>query len=344
MGNSDKIHIALAFCDPKGTYCQHAAVTIASVFANTKSQVCFHVLHDDTLTDENRQKMQQLAAKFSQEIEFINVGNILDEGKIRPLNLGVQGAGPRGALFRFSLPYVTDLDKIIYFDCDIVCQLDIAELWNIDLQGKSIAAVPDNHALNYKETGKKVSHPREIKLWDFLGIHYEKYFNSGVMVMDLKKLREENFMQRVEDAYATFRECFVYNDQDCLNYLFTDDMVVLPEKFNHVRFKNVSKEELPGQVWHFATLKPWEEYLRPNIDELYWKYIQLTPWCNGADELVTVMIKTISTSSALKHEHTSDCVKRIKRQMSDNIFRAHCWMPLYIFIAKCRMKFSGKGK
>ena len=340
----EKIHLALAFCDPKGTYCQHAAVTIASVFANTKSPVCFHVLHDDTLTQDNKEKLEKLAADFKQEIDFINVGTMLDEGKIRPMNLGVQGAGPRGALFRFCLPYVLQEDKVIYFDCDIVCQLDIAELWNIDLQEKSLAAVPDNHALNYLETGKVVSHKREVKLWNFLGIHYEKYFNSGVLVMNLKKMRDNNFMQRVEKAYQYFRECFVYNDQDCLNYLFTDDMVVLPEKFNHVRFKNVSKEELQGQIWHFATLKPWEEYLRPNIDELYWKYIQLTPYCKGEDELITVMLKTISTSSALKHRHTSDCFRHIKKQIFQDIFRAHCWMPLYMFMSRLRLGVNKKGR
>ena len=47
--NSDVIHIALAFCDPKGTYCRHVSVVMASIFANTSSTVCIHIVHDNTL-------------------------------------------------------------------------------------------------------------------------------------------------------------------------------------------------------------------------------------------------------------------------------------------------------
>ena len=54
MPEDDMIHIALAFCDPKGTYARHAAVTMASIFANTKRNVCVYIIHDDTLSKENR--------------------------------------------------------------------------------------------------------------------------------------------------------------------------------------------------------------------------------------------------------------------------------------------------
>ena len=73
MADNDKIHVALAFCDPKGTYCRHAAVTAASIFANTSRRVCVHIVHDDTLTSDNRSKLLQLADGYGQEINFINI-------------------------------------------------------------------------------------------------------------------------------------------------------------------------------------------------------------------------------------------------------------------------------
>ncbi|MBQ8692167.1 MAG: hypothetical protein IJ520_03390, partial [Synergistaceae bacterium] len=41
-----------------------------------------------------------------------------------------------GALYRLFMPEVlSGLDKVIYLDCDIVVNMDIAELWDIDLGG-----------------------------------------------------------------------------------------------------------------------------------------------------------------------------------------------------------------
>ena len=69
----ERIHVALAVHDPSGTYSQHAGVTMTSIFENTSSPVTIHLLHDDTLTQENREKFIKTAQKYSQEIEFIDI-------------------------------------------------------------------------------------------------------------------------------------------------------------------------------------------------------------------------------------------------------------------------------
>ena len=109
MRTNDKIHAALAFCDPRGTYCRHAAVTMASIFANTESRVCVHIVHDDTLTHENRVKLELLASSYEQELNFINVENLLDTERIDVSRLTVDGM--RGTLFRLLLPDVSSEDK-----------------------------------------------------------------------------------------------------------------------------------------------------------------------------------------------------------------------------------------
>lgn len=55
------IHIALSVYDPKGTYSRHAGVVMASVLRNTDATVCFHILHDETLTKENRRRLEETA-------------------------------------------------------------------------------------------------------------------------------------------------------------------------------------------------------------------------------------------------------------------------------------------
>ena len=137
MADPQKIHVALAFCDPKGTYCRHAAVTIVSIFANTRRSLCVHIVHDDTLTPDNREKLTRLSDEYGQEINVINIEKVFDEDRIDVSRLTIDGA--RGTLFRLLLPDVTDVDKIIYLDCDIVVNMDIAELWEVPLNGRAVA-------------------------------------------------------------------------------------------------------------------------------------------------------------------------------------------------------------
>ena len=77
------IHIALSVYDPKGTYSRHAGVVAASVLSNTDEDVCFHILHDETLTDENKRRLEETVSKSLSKssgtghgmIDFVDVSN-----------------------------------------------------------------------------------------------------------------------------------------------------------------------------------------------------------------------------------------------------------------------------
>lgn len=330
----ETIHTALAFCDPKGTYSRHAAVTMASIFANTEEKVCVHIVHDETLTAENRKKLEDTAESFGQEVDFINAGSMIDDKNIDVSKLTADGA--RGTLYRLMLPDITENSRMIYLDCDIVVNMDIAELWNVDLCGAAVAVVPDVWSLDYK---RGVPLPRRLAMvWDMLGVRRGEYFNAGVLLMDLKKLREEyDFMKEVEDFYARYRKCITLADQDCLNYIFADDKLLIDERFNRINSEGVSEDDLRGSIWHMAggASKPWVVCTRPYVDDLYWRYLRLTPYCKSENELIRLMLAGLS-SPAYTHIHSSDCVRRLKKQAADNIFRAHIWTIPHIFAAKLR--------
>ena len=49
-----------------------------------------------------------------------------------------------GCLFRLLIPDLLECPKVIYFDCDVLVNLDIRELWDIDLEGNCIGGVRDS--------------------------------------------------------------------------------------------------------------------------------------------------------------------------------------------------------
>ena len=328
----DVIHIALAFCDPKGNYARHAAVTMASIFANTERDVCIHIIHDDTLTEYNREKLESMAASNTRRINFINVENMLDAESIDVSKLTIDGA--RGTLFRLLLPDIVTADKIIYLDCDIVVNMDICELWEVPIGECAVAAARDVWSLDFLK-GTPIPW-RLDTVWDTLGVARGEYFNAGVLLLNLKKLRGEyNFLEAVEDFYVKYKKCITLADQDCLNYIFANDKLLIDEKFNHIDAKGVCEDDLRGSIWHMAggAAKPWVTCTRPFVDDLYWRYLRLTPYCRDDNTLIRLMLNDLSSPS-YTHIHSSACVKRIKKQLADNIFRAHIWTIPHILMKK----------
>ncbi len=320
---ASEIQVVLAFCDPRGTYCRHAAATAASIFTNTRRSVTVHVLHDETLTDANRGKLEQLADSFGQSVAFHDVSAFMAQAALSEKGLP-PGPGSKGTLFRLAMPQVLDAPRAIYLDCDVIVNRDIGDLWDQDLKGKAIAAVPDTWSLDLIERGIPLGW-RKGYLWDLMAIAPGEYFNAGVLLLDQEKIRwDYNFAGAVAQVYRTFGACLTMADQDCLNAVFAHDKVLLDESFNRIRCDGVGQEDLWGTIWHLAGAKPWSELSRPWVDGLYWRYLAMTPYCTSQEELIHLMVQSVISGGAL-HRHSADCMKRLQAQMADNIFRAHIW-------------------
>ncbi len=276
------IHIALCFHDPGGTYARHAGATLASVFAGASQPVCAHILHDDTLTMENRLKLIQLADHFRQTILFYPVRQVdyyRDKSPAPAISIGT--------MYRLLLPELLSLEKVIYLDCDVIVNLDIAELWDIPITDHPVAAVPDQVITSW---------PPELCLSiRSCQINSDRYFNAGIMIMNLEQIRKQH---RLLDEWIRFVQQFpqtIFLDQDILNKLFQTRCLWLDAKYNrfagwdHPPIDEVSKTPA---IWHFAGNKPWNQHVSA-VDLLYWRSLALTPWGEDVlEEAVRVMDET----------------------------------------------------
>ena len=124
-------------CDNK--YAPIAATSMASLLFNTDSFVEFYIL-DCNLTQKNRKKLEMLNEKFSNfSIEFIPVDANAKFGYIQLRNYLTTAC-----FARLLIPDLKpDLGKIIYLDCDTIVMGDIVDLYDQDLNGFAIGAVPD---------------------------------------------------------------------------------------------------------------------------------------------------------------------------------------------------------
>lgn len=332
-----RINVALAFSDPPGTYARHAAAVMASIFANTQSDVRVYIIHDDTLIKDNISKLQQTAEFFGQAIEFINVEKMFEEEVLDLSRL--TNVGARGTLFRLLIPQLIDCPKIIYLDCDVIVNMDLREMWETDIGDNAAGVVRDVWSIDYLK-GKDVSW-RYALAWKAMGVEKDKYFNAGVLLMNLDKIRAcYDFINDVAAFNSRYKKAVTLADQDCLNHIFAGDVYFMDVKFNRIREEDIEDGGLVS-IWHMAGAKPWECYTRPGVDELYWHYLAMTPYVTDKEDLVSVMLKSL-LSSAYIHRHSADCIKKLKKQLADNIFRAHIWTVPYLYLILLTNRLGGK--
>ena len=238
------IHVCFGLHDADGRYSKFTGTTLTSIFENTNSEVTAHILHDNTLTQDNSDKFSCLATRYNQHVKFYNVEKLCpNEIKIlcEKLSDKINMRFSIGAFYRLLIKKIFDLDKIIYLDSDIIVNLDIAGLWNQDLKNFSLAAVPEISATqNHMLKNKFLLNAGIVKV--------ENYFNSGVILFNLVKL-DENFFSEGVQFLIDNPQC-KSPDQDILNAFFAGNYLKLEQKFNSF----VDTEELPAakKIYHYA--------------------------------------------------------------------------------------------
>ncbi|HEY4389770.1 MAG TPA: glycosyltransferase family 8 protein [Paenibacillus sp.] len=257
------VELALAFRDQDGSYAEHAAVVLTSVFHNSDAQITVHILHDETLTDVNRLRITQLVMAYNHTVHFYPVFLPID---LAELVDGAQSVTTwtRGSMYRLLLPSLLNVNKVIYLDCDVLVNLNIQELWNIDLNAYYLAAVKDLGAVAL------------IDILSSFGLNPLTYFNSGVIVFELNNIRQNT--NWYVDMLGFLRQYpgTTLPDQDVLNHIFGNNYLELDGQFNAFSINN-PELDINHKIVHFAGETKWWHPASPGFT-LYQEYLNLTPW------------------------------------------------------------------
>ena len=267
------IHVCFGIYDKDGRYSKFAGITMASIFENTTSEVTVNILHDNTMTMSNFEKFVYLAGKYGQHVKFYNVEKICAD-KINDIKTRFpQVTSHRvtiGTMYRLLITdiFPETIKKIIYLDSDMIVNLDIKNLWNIELGDKALASVPESQAdTSFFKQVSRVHHLINSGM-----VKYEDYFNVAVMSANLDKLRaEKQTLQRGMDFVFNTPEC-VAHDQDILNYCFGNDYVHLPNRFDRfVTSERAEKQPVRNVIYHFTGPNPTMDFRDP-LNRLYFQY------------------------------------------------------------------------
>ena len=225
------------------------AVALQSALENYggERQVSVFVL-DGGILPWQRERIERILARFSARCTWIAPNMSL----LRDLKTAHHFR--TSAYLRLLIPALlpADIHKAIYLDSDLLVEADLAGLWKTDLSGVYLAAAQDSVV-------PLVSSPAGLLNYQKLGFVPEaKYFNSGVLVLNLAIWRAEDFGQRVMTYIYQNPQYIRLPDQDGLNAVAAGKWRELNACWN--RLPQDADNRGP-QIVHFLTnRKPWQGF------------------------------------------------------------------------------------
>lgn len=180
----------------------HLATELYALFKHNDVKKVYLFIEDDEIPYLQNKK-----------IEFVNINNLPEYITKNSPNYNTQYS--KMSFLRCCFTKILKHDKILYIDADALVVDDISDLWNMDLQ--------DNVLIGVHEGGEWDKH-----LWTY-GLN-DTYINSGVLVMDLKKLREE----KLDDSmiYLLNNKQYAFPDQDVINLVCRNRIKYVSNVYN----------------------------------------------------------------------------------------------------------------
>ena len=265
-----KNHIPIVFATDDG-YAMPTGVAIASLCNNKKSDTKYRIyLIAPHLSDENINKLKSYNSDDC-KIDIIFAENLLQD-KASTLEK-VTNTDYYRLMLDSILP---DEDKVISLDGDLLVLEDLSELYNIELDDNYIGGCYFRpHDIYNRKYVQNVLHLDE-----------GKRINIGVMLMNLKKLREDNIQKQMLAKIG----CFDIMSEDIINYICKDKIKHIPLKFNYnlhfYRYKKLLKNDpvysaqeyktakQKPAIFHYTLDKPWKvDVVHRQKDWIFYKKI-----------------------------------------------------------------------
>lgn len=281
-------------CATDNNFVQHCAVTLVSILKNNPKEVTIYLLTEG-LSLSNEHIIKELVISNGGNIHIILVNS--DALKDCPMpSLSDLDHISIATYYRLLISKLLpeNIEKAIYFDCDIVVRHSLNELWNYSISEFAIGAV-------YQITDWNVAAIKRLGYPVSFG-----YFNAGVLLINLKYWRDNHISEKLFEYLNLNNEVIIYHDQDALNGVLYDKCFNLPCKWNmqtqfftkniltiielnngeiinnHKEYKNqILMDKDDPTVIHFVFKpKPWNAGCTHPYKNEYFNYLKYTSFYN----------------------------------------------------------------
>ena len=261
-------------------YIDQAKIMLRSLKLNTNSNINIYLIYSD-ISDDNINIFKEFVEN---EIGNINIIKF-DEDINLPINIDHI---TKETYYRLFAPYIIDVDRILYLDCDLIINGSIDAFYNSNLDNNIIGAINnfDSDSYLYNER---------------LGLAKDNnYINAGVLLIDVKKYKKYITKEEIIKYINNNLDILDYQDQDVINYLFHDNIKIYDYKYNYQITQILDGyEEYGMNIVHYCNkYKPWnDDFINFKKAYDYYNLLDKLQLYDFKNELLNKHIKTYENNN-----------------------------------------------
>lgn len=247
-------------------YAPYLHVALISLIKNASKDRRYKIIVVyQELNEENRNNLAKLVEDYPNfEMEFKFMKQSLDMITDRIENRLRSDYFTMTIYFRIFIPDMyPEYDKAIYIDSDIIVPGDISELYDTDMHDNLIGVVTDGSVNDVPELQRYMTESLGLKLGD--------YFNSGMLLMNMKELRNVHLAEHFLYLLNKYHFDCVAPDQDYLNSMCYGKIEYLDSCWDAMPNRNKPEIENPKIIHYNLFDKPWC-YDDIQYQDYFWEY------------------------------------------------------------------------
>ena len=291
-------------CD--NAYIPFLAVALASLEKNASRNYHYDIkiLHVNSITEANKEKIIKQYQVENFDIEFVDITETVKQFNDK---FHVRDYYSKATYYRLFIPQLyPQYKKALYLDSDIVVLGDISRLYHTPLGSNLVGAITDEAVQNVPAFCEYVVQRIGVKT-------PRHYFNAGILLMNLKRLREIDF----EKVFLTLVDRITFDvaqDQDYLNVICRNRVKYIASRWDKMPFPNPRVKEKDIKLLHFnLDQKPWQ---REGIlyEQYFWEYARQTEYY---DAIVAHRKNYTAEQVAASQAQTLNLIAKTKVQAED---------------------------
>ena len=285
-------------------YAPFSYTMLKSLFeTNRAHEITVFLLHDG-LSEKSKKSFFDLAKEYGQSVDLIFVHNFAMDEKVY-----TYGGWNELTMYRLLLWDILpkDVDRVLHLDGDMIVNGDLGSLYDMDFDGSDLIACRDVLAATYRKDYCIKTHGK-----DFAHLFEEgKYFNAGMMVMNVAKNRGKELLKTYEELAKKQDYVLPYPDQDLLN-LYHEDKVLYVDTLSY-NFPGYDGCDLDGgfdearlrkevKILHYLDKKPWSQGDHKFYDgeKLWWDVFETTPYRDVLKKDIVIAVMVLDENADVK--------------------------------------------
>jgi lipopolysaccharide biosynthesis glycosyltransferase len=265
-------HLNVVFASDMN-YTVHMAVAMCSLFENNQDlKFDVHVVNSD-IDARTWGRLESLVSKYGHRLFDVKISDEDLEG------VALGSHFTKANYYRLFIADEVAGATALYLDSDLVVCDSIQQIYSTSLDNSYLAAVVSPAFYRHAELEMSPD---------------SKYFNSGVMLLNLENWRRDNIAERVINLVKRKPSAIHYVDQCGINSVVNGRWTQLHPRFNvqssffepnaatySGEFKPIewaAALKNPAIVHYSGAIKPWHFRAKNPYRHLYWEYLRQTPF------------------------------------------------------------------